>query len=42
MPHILDRHALHWLDPSLLVAGLWVGLALAAAVYDVCHWLSVW
>jgi hypothetical protein len=42
MPHLLDWHALHWLDPSLLIAGLWAGLALAAAVYDIGRWLSAW
>jgi hypothetical protein len=42
MPHLLDWHALHWLDPSHLVTGLWVGLALAATVYDIGRWLSAW
>lgn len=42
MPHLLDWHALHWLDPVHLVVGLWAGLAVAAAIYDVGRWLSVW
>lgn len=42
MPHLLDRHALHWLDPSLVIVALWGGLAVAATIYDIGRWLSVW
>jgi len=42
MIHIVDRHHLHLPNIALVLAVLWGGLALAAAVYDVGRWLSAW
>ncbi len=42
MIHIVDRHSLHRVDIAIVLAALWGSLALAAAVYDIGRWLSVW
>ncbi len=42
MIHIIDRHSLHGLNIALVLAAMWGGLALAAAVYDIGRWLSAW
>jgi hypothetical protein len=42
MSHLLDWHALHWVDPAAVIVVVWTGLALAAAVYDIGRWLSAW
>lgn len=43
----VPRHAGHWHPPewinlAVLVASLWLALALATAIYDVGRWLSAW
>jgi len=44
MIHIVDRHHLHLpaLNIALVLAAVWGGLALAAAIYDIGRWLSAW
>lgn len=42
MLHIADRRALHWINPTVLIVGLWGGSAVATAAYDVGRWLCAW
>ena len=42
MAHMLARHPLPHVNIALIVALVWVALAVAAAIYDVGHMLQVW
>jgi hypothetical protein len=42
MMHFADRSAWQWVSPSILVAGLWSGSAVATAVYDIGRWVCAW
>jgi len=40
--YVPGRQALHWIEPPVLIAVLWVSLAIATAAYDIGRWLSLW
>ena len=42
MAHLLARHPLPHINVALMIALLWVGLAVGAAVYDVGRMIEVW
>jgi hypothetical protein len=45
MVHFLDKHLLARANTALLLTLVWGGLAacaIAAAVYDVSHWITHW
>ncbi len=42
MAHLLARHPLPHVNVALIVALVWVALAVAAAVYDVGHMMEAW
>lgn len=42
MAHLLARHPLPHVNIALIVALVWVALAVATAIYDVGHMLQAW
>jgi hypothetical protein len=42
MAHLLARHPLPHVNIALIVALVWVALAVAAAIYDVGHMMQAW
>ena len=42
MAHLLAKHPLPHVNIALIVALVWVALAVAAAVYDVGHMMQAW
>ncbi len=42
MAHLLAKHPLPHVNIALVIALLWAGLAVGAAVYDIVHMLQAW
>jgi hypothetical protein len=42
MAHLLARHPLPHVNVALIVALVWVALAVAASIYDVGHMMEAW
>ena len=42
MAHLMARHPLPHINVALVIAVVWVALAVAATVYDVGHMVQAW
>jgi hypothetical protein len=42
MAHLLAKHPLPHINIALVIAIVWVALAVAATVYDVGHMVQAW
>jgi hypothetical protein len=42
MAHLIAKHSLPHINIALLIAIVWVALAVAATIYDVGHLVQAW
>jgi len=42
MAHLIAKHSLPHINIALLIAIVWVALAVAATIYDVGHIVQAW
>jgi hypothetical protein len=42
MAHLIAKHSLPHINIALVIALVWVALALAATIYDVGHIVQAW
>ena len=42
MAHLIAKHSLPHINIALVIAIVWVALAVAATVYDVGHMVQAW
>jgi hypothetical protein len=42
MAHLIAKHSLPHINVALVIAIVWIALAVAATIYDVGHLVQVW
>jgi hypothetical protein len=42
MAHLVAKHPLPHINVALVIALVWVALAVAASLYDVAHMIQAW